>query len=142
MIPEHVQGLKGLDQFWKDVWKSWSEYNFLHERRVESQLIWYNSSILVEGRPIMWNDVYKRGLKYVYQLFEDKSFKNYKQVWEEYGLSMMRYNSLRKTIPKEWIDFFCSRSRLEYMPLPPHNYDRCVFSGDRSFSSTVYKYIA
>ena len=142
ILPEHVETLKGITPFWKDVWKSWSSYNFPHNRRIENQIIWYNSCILIEGKVVMWKDVYARGLKYVYQLFEAGQFKSFEQVNSQYGLSILRYNGLKKSLPLEWKVFFCSTQKSEYMPLAPHNYDTCVNVEKRGFSRKVYSYIA
>ena len=49
----------------------------------------------------MWNDVYERGMKYVYQLFWEWDFKSDEQVWVQYGLTTIRFNSLKTSIPSE-----------------------------------------
>ena len=62
-------------------------------------------------------------------------------MWEEYGLSKLRYNGLKKAIPKEWKDFFRQNEASLYLPVPLTKYDLCVLSGDKGFSSKVYRYI-
>ena len=66
LLPEHVKYLRVGNEFWVDVLKSWSTYNFNHNFRIENQIIWYNSCITIKDRPIMWRDMYNKGLKYVY----------------------------------------------------------------------------
>ena len=87
--------------FWTDVLKSWCDCTSPYEKRIENSIIWYNIDIRMQNKPIMWNDVYKNGLKYVYQLFIEGEYKPTEQVMREFGLICLRYNSLKKAIPKE-----------------------------------------
>ena len=139
LLAEHVDKLKIKQSFWKDVLKSWSQYNFHHDVRIENQIIWYNSNIQVEGKPIFWKDVYDRGLKYVHQLFGDMEYKPYDQMREEFGLTELRYNSLKSALPVDWKNFFCSTPKIKFLPLPPHNYDQCLNMG--GVASKVYRYM-
>ena len=75
---------------------------------------------------IMWKDVYLKGLKYVYQLFQRGQFKSFETVYEEFGLTKLRYNSLRVAIPQDWKSFLSQNSYESFSPLPPHNYDLCI----------------
>ena len=102
MCKKDVTVLKIKETFWQDVLESWCDFNYNNNIRVENQLIWYNSLIRVKDKPIMWNDVYSRGLKYVHQLFESGHFRNEKEMFEKYGISKLRYNSLKVSIPSSW----------------------------------------
>ena len=140
LLPEHIQQFKGIPVFWLQVLKAWSSYNFLSNVRVENQLIWYNSQILIKDKPFIWNDLYKKGLRYVYQLFEKGCFKSFDLVWEQYGLSKLRYNSLKAAIPESWKEFFCTNPVSTFFPLPPHNYDMML--NKANFTKEVYNFIA
>ena len=120
---EDVPFLRIKNPFWEDVLKCWCKHNYYKGRRIENQLIWYNSRIRVEGKPFVWNNSLDRGLLYVYQLFEGGEFKTYSQVWQEYGLSKLRYNSLKSAIPKQWKQYFLETPPSCFLPIPPHNYD-------------------
>ena len=137
--PQEVKNLKLRNEFWEDVLHSWNQYNFFVSSRIENQILWYNSYIKVSGKMIMWKDVYQRGLKFVYQLYDDCQFKSDQQVWEEFGLTKLRFNSLKLVLPQSWKDHFTSHQRSEYFPLPPHAYDWALL--DKNLSSKVYKYI-
>ena len=130
------------NKFWEDVLTAWCEFNFYKEHRIENQILWYNSQIKIKGKCIMWNDTSKKGLKYVYQLFENQKFKEHDQVWEEYGLTKLRYNSLKVAIPKEWKEFFTNNPTSTYCPIPPHNYDTCIQDKSTSLSQKVYKFLS
>ena len=97
LAPEDASAYKSQNKFWVNTLMSWGEYNFLHERRIENQLLWYNSSIRIKDKPFFWRDSYVKGLRYVYQLFEDCEFKTQSQVWEQYGITALRYNSLKSS---------------------------------------------
>ena len=140
--PDDISTLKIQSPFWTDVLRCWAEYNFYNNFRIENQYIWYNSSIKVKGKPFLWKDVCLRGLSYVYQLFHQGDFKSEEAVFEEYGLTVLRFNALKVAIPREWKEFFCTFSPSQYLPLPPHNYDLCLNIWKRNFSRRVYKFIS
>ena len=104
--PEDVSSLGIQNQFWNDVLFSWSTYNSNCYTRIENQFIWYNSQIKIGKKIFFWKDVYEKGLKYVYQLFQDKQFKNFECMHQEYGITVMRYNSLKAAIPEYMRKFF------------------------------------
>ena len=58
-------------------------------------------------------------------------------MWEEYGLTKLRYNSLKMAINQELKEFFKETPVSTYTPVPPHNYDVCL--RQQNFSSIVYK---
>ena len=139
--PEDVTTIGINNTFWEDVLKSWSNFNVYYNPRIDNQILWFNSKIKVRSRYIMWKDVYQKGLLYVYQLFQNMQFKTQEQVEQEYGLSIMRYNSLKKAIPKEWTQFFMTIPKCSYMPIAPHNVDTLVNTGV-NISRMVYKNIS
>ena len=137
-----IKSLKLQDTFWEDVLLSWSEYNSYRNKRVENQLIWYNSQIRVENKIIWWKDVHNKGLKYVHQLFCERKFISIEEAKECYGLSVMRLNSLKKALPEEWRSFFQEEEKSIFFPLPPHNYDQIQVTTGKSFSKEVYDVMA
>ena len=142
LSPADVNSLRIDNNFWRDVLLAWSEYNFYNDRRIDNQLIWYNSEIRIQSKVVLWLDAYEKGLKYVYQLFEGGNFKSHAMIKSEYGLSEIRYNSLKVAIPKEWKDFFKSGLMGAFLPVPPHNYDLACNLYGKSFSRRVYRYLA
>ena len=138
---EDVKILKIRNSFWNDVLESWSEYNYYHNRTIENQLIWYNSQIKVKKKFIFWRDCYNRGLKYVYQLFQNGEYKDDDKVWQEYGLTTLRYNSIKLALPKEWKDFYVKNSQSAFQPLPPHTYDMALLACGKGFSKKVYEFL-
>ena len=63
LLHEHVYMLHNMCPFWREVLSCWCQYNFLNNSRIENQIIWYNSKILVGGKPFFWRHVYQKGPK-------------------------------------------------------------------------------
>ena len=139
LLPEDVKYLKIRVQFWEDVLKSWSSFNYYKNCRPETQLLWYNSHIRVQNKPFFWADAYKNGLKYVYQLFSSCEWKSEKAIYDEFKLSVLRYNGIKKAIPGEWRDFFLTAQPSQYHPLCPTTYD--MYKEVTNLSRIVYKYL-
>ena len=142
LAPEDVPKMKVQNQFWKDVLGSWAEYNYYTDCRVENQIIWFNSKIRVGGKVILWGDVCRKGLMYVYQLFHQGKFKGIQQLRDEYGLTTLRANGLIAAIPGEWRDFFIQNDRATFTPIPPHNYDMAIHVIKKKLSGRIYKFLS
>ena len=118
---EDIKYLKIKNKFWGDVLISWASFNSHYYVRYENQILWYNSLIRIGGKPCMWNDAFKRGLKYVNQLFESQNFICFETMYQIFGITRLRYNSLKAAIPKQIKDFFLSTPKSLFLPLPSHN---------------------
>ena len=57
---------------------------------------------------------------------------------KEYGLSKMRFNSLKAAVPPEMKLFFITTSPITYRPTPPHNYD--LLHHSKSVTRIIYRY--
>ena len=135
-----VVHMKIKETFWLQVLESWSEYNYNNNIRVENQLLWYNSLIRVKNKPIFWGDMFQKGLKFVHQLFKDGEFITFEEANEVYGLSKLRFNSLKVSIPQNWKDFFYQkRESIIFTPTPPHNYDKFIITNGRGMSQEIYR---
>ena len=142
LLGSDVTSLGMSSSFWVNVLISWAEYNYYNNFRIENQIIWYNSKIRVRDKPVLWRDVYKAGLVFVYQLFENQEFKSFSRIQEEYGLSAMRYNSLKSAVPKDWTRYFLATPIKCFSPLPPNNYQMLVAKSEKHFSQTVYRFLS
>ena len=89
-----------INSFWKDVMRAWCRFHYDAEKD-DDQLIWFNSRIRVEGKPIMWSKPAKSGLLAVSDMFENGKFMCCELALEKYSLTVMQYNSLKCAIPKE-----------------------------------------
>ena len=142
LAPEDVKTLRINNKFWEDVLFSWCSYSCFYNSRWENQIIWYNSKIKVANKTIMWKDAYSQGLKYVYQLFNSEGYKSDQEIEQQFGLSKMRYNSLKTTIPPEYKAFFMQLHRQVFCPLPPSNYDRAIVEHKQGLARRIYQVIS
>ena len=73
--------------------------------QVQNQLIWYNSNICVNNRPIFYKYMFNAGITFVKDLLNDRreSLSLY-EMNQKYGISIddIRYHSICQAIPKEW----------------------------------------
>ena len=98
----HHNDIPGLirseNKFWIDVLDSWCRYHYDEERL--SGIIWLNSKIRINNKPILWKQQIDRGLMYVSDLMQDGQYRAEREICMEYGLSVMQYNSLKSAIPQ------------------------------------------
>ena len=138
--PKDIARFKIKNQFWKDVLLCWSQFNYHSPKREENQIIWYNSQITREGKPFFWKDAYLKGLVFVHQLFEDKTFKKSEVLFTEFGLTPLRVNSLKSSLPAEWRAFFGQNDRSTFTPLPPHLYDLVITVYKDNLAKKIYSF--
>ena len=86
--------------FWSDVLEAWCIYHYTSLEEIGSdQILWFNSDIRVGGMPVWLPDACKKGLMYVSQLGKDHRLKTVQEICEEFGLSVMKANSLISALP-------------------------------------------
>ena len=84
--------------FWTDVLFAWSSFNF--SQVIEgNQILWYNSLIKINNKPIFWKEYYNKGLRYVSQLFTNGTPRNYKEINCIFGIGWLQYYALLAAIP-------------------------------------------
>ena len=91
------------DGFWGDVLRAWCEYHYDSEPEGKPQMLWKNSHIRIGDKPIYWSDADQKGLQYVSDLIKNKNVISAPEAQSEYGLDIMRYNSLISAIPKGFL---------------------------------------
>ena len=140
--PEDVNSIGIENPFWVDVLQAWANYNYYHDFKIENQIIWHNSNILIGGKTVAWREAIQNGLLYVHQLFENMEVKKYAQVLEQYKIDQLRYNSLISAIPTEWKSFFQQTPKELFLPLAPHTFDSVIAKDNFNLSRKVYAYMA
>ena len=99
-----VRFIKIKNKFWSDTLISWSELNFISEVYApDKQIIWFNSHIRIEDKPIFWKNTFHSGLIYIEQLFVNNRLKSPYELTSQYALTTMQANSLVDALPKAWI---------------------------------------
>ena len=140
--PKDIKLFRIESDFWREVLTNWCQFNYFNKKREENQIIWYNSSIRIKDKPFFWKNNYNKGLMCVHQLFDDQKFKPYEQVYREYGLTMMRYNSLKCALPNEWVTFFEENPKGTFCPIAPYIFDECIYTLKTSLANKVYKFLS
>ena len=118
---------KNKNVFWFDVLCAWSGYNFEKDVQKTSKLLWCNSLIRINGRPVLWKECIRQGLMYVHQLYDNGRLINLVEA-ANYGLSVMCFNSLVSALPKAW-----KKNNIQ----PITNYKRLC--DKKNISQIVYK---
>ena len=88
--------------FWFDAVTAWAKYHYTANEDTASRFIWLNSLIRINQRPVMWNNCYRKGLKYVVQLYRHGSLISVKTAFQEFDLTPINFNSLVSAIPQTW----------------------------------------
>ena len=101
LTPTEVDTVYGqtVNTFWADVLKAWYAIPGFEYRK--PSFLWYNSQIRIGNEPVFWEDPYVKGLKYIEQLYQSGVVKSYRQVQQEFGLTLMQFNSLISAIPRD-----------------------------------------
>ena len=90
---QDVACLKIASVFWKQVVESWCEYHYSEHEVKEDYIVWWNSEIRVQNKPVFHKEQFCKGLLYVSQLFSESAC-------QDYGLSVMLLNMLRSAVPR------------------------------------------
>ena len=106
---DHLSFVEGTDPFWKDVLIAWSYYRYFNPvkfKDIISQPLWFNSNILIDGKPIFVKKWSESNMNYISDILKcDYSFMSFDQVSQKYGLqSFLSYFSILSAIPKCWKD--------------------------------------
>ena len=94
--------------FFQDVILSWFEIrDSQDEDCIGKQILWNNSKIKIQNKPIFKKDWYDRGIQHIEHIYDyrKKEFYQFKDFLELYDLpnqSFLFYTSLISSIPREW----------------------------------------
>ena len=112
--------------FWKEICYHW--FDFTQNRQSvtpNKQIIWCNSEVRIDKRPVLLNNLAKAGLVYLEQLYNitESRFKTVEEITNEYAhISWLMYSSLLTAIPTEWKD--CMRSNTTSVATNELMYDK------------------
>ena len=91
------------DKFWQEVLIAWKLFREKSDMFTEDRhFIWLNSNITISKELVNWSEPYKRGLKWVHQLYPNGQRITYEQANLLFGMSAMELNMLISAIPKRW----------------------------------------
>ena len=123
------------NMFWRDVLKAWSLINYqkCEEADPWGQIIWYNSHILINNKPIMWNKPYQKGLLWVCQLFQAGEHISADEAQNHFGLNFTQFYGILKAIPERWKNDICNKTKTAELPF----YEHCLIK--KNLARYVYK---
>ena len=128
------------NDFWQEIVIAWAKYNFIQNTEVPNQILWWNSHIRIQNKPVFFKHAHVRGLKYVHQLFQENgNIKSALQVARQFNLSFMEFNQLVVALPAKWRTFFRNNHPSSYMPITLSKYDIELHS--KNLSNKVYKFL-
>ena len=98
---EDVQHYTGkniqADPFWLDVLTHWCNFNFKEDLR-KQDVIWMNSNIRIEGRPVLWTKQIRHGLLRISQLMDGSDWIKSNAAHEQFDLTTLQFNALKTAI--------------------------------------------
>lgn len=117
----HCSGLfkKGTNIFWIQVVKAWSSYNFkdkIDDDEIKGQFLWNNSHICIEGKPFIFMNAYRAGIRYIGDILDTNgNIVEFEQIAIKYGsaIGWMQYFQLIHAIPTVWLDK-CKTTQQNY----------------------------
>ena len=115
------------NSFWPDVLEAWANYRF-NKSLAGNQLLWWNSHIKANDRPILITSALDKGLKYVDQLYTEQKFISQQEASQKYGLTIMQFNMIKSAIKKTVKDSYLEVETDRVYPiLTANNVSRMVY---------------
>ena len=101
-------------RFWKQICYHWFEYQGYQPKITSNQILWCNSSIRINEKPVLFSQCAQKGLIYIYQLFtENGEWKNPATMYADFSLKWYEYRQIRSAIGSD-IDFNDAQSQTAY----------------------------
>jgi hypothetical protein len=83
---------------------------------VRRQCLWFNENIMVNKEKLKWNEWIDKGINIIHDILnQNGEFLSINQIEQKYNYKcdVMKYNTLKDAIPKEW------RALIKKMTIPP-----------------------
>ena len=97
-----------LPTFYQEIFKTWFKIyqnNPVNTADVQNQMLWLNKEITVNKKPILWNEWYRKGIVYIYDIVDKNSeFYTAEQLFKIYGIkcNFLQILQIRQSIPYKW----------------------------------------
>ena len=105
--PADVKSIMPKENFWQNVLSAWCTYNFSIASNLNSvlnSLLWYNSEIKVNHKPIFYKRCFKKGILYIKDIVDIRTneFLTFGALVAKYGntITFVEYNGLISSIPR------------------------------------------
>ena len=101
--------VRNTSRFWYEVVVAWCDYNYKSELTyvdIKRQVIWFNSFIRIDGKPIYYKNCYEAGMTYIEDLVkEDGLLLTYEEIEEKFNelrIDRLTYYGIISAIPRRW----------------------------------------
>ena len=92
--------------FWENVLNAWScisNVKVANSNQVENQVIWLNSEIKIDNKPLFNKKWFEKGIIQIKDLLDNCKFISLQKFQDKYEIrDVMHYLGLVSAIPKEW----------------------------------------
>ena len=96
--------------FWKEIVQIWCNFNFAKPETlndIKIQVIWYNSCIRIQQKPIFYKQWYENGILTIADVLDDQGsfldFDGFCRKYPNVKTNFLTYLSVLQAVPKEWI---------------------------------------
>lgn len=114
LAPKHAHLVfnENADLFWIDVFRAWSSYNFVLNSTLDEfgqQVIWYNSLVLIEDKPFLYNKALENGILYVKDFMIENQIMSFQDFTQKYGvcLNWLEFRQITTALAKPLNDNIC-----------------------------------
>ena len=104
---EHIVLLNPRQNFWTDTLRIWCGLSWsppTSKKQVEEQIIWWNSNILIDGKPFCWKKWCDKGVTRIADILVNNEFMSIVQIKRKYQFQppFTELYGLIQAIPKDW----------------------------------------
>ena len=106
MRPEHVNKCFNAENFWTQCLFCWASLNTeqpLGPEEAMNEILWYNSNICINSKPVFYKEMFEGGILRVKDLIGTAGqIMNYQEIQSKIKVDFLKYRGLTSAIPKEW----------------------------------------
>ena len=143
--------------FWVDMMQHWCEYNYTNiedcSDDVLNEMIWFNSNIRVQNKPVFHKNMYDRNIMIIKDLVnENNNFLTFEEFKNKYqvNITFLDYYGLIHAIPQEYKQKIQSYANCSpqtkykiYRLLQEEKFSKCVYTEliekDKIFPQKIYE---
>ena len=111
---QDISHLQIKNKFWEDVLSAWSIYNY-NKDVINDMIIWYNSLIRIDNKPVLWKKGLNKGLFRISQLYNEGKPISVEEAKTNFELNHIEYRSLLSAIPPAAREFLAKGKKLKVL---------------------------
>ena len=119
--------------FWYDVLRAWACINYQKDPAKSCYYLWLNDHVRIDNKMLLNHGAFRKGLLEAQQLYQGGAPISWIKAHQDFGLTLMEYNSIITALPKCW------KKAIKHSQNCQQNYLYCALINKAKISSTVYK---